>query len=86
MFKSFFFFQKRDKAARIIQSAVITFLTKRRLKKEVNAAVVIQKNWRRILAQRKLLMLKKEKLEKVQNQSASVIQVWWSEFLSLKRF
>uniref|UniRef100_A0A8D1MFG9 Calponin-homology (CH) domain-containing protein n=1 Tax=Sus scrofa TaxID=9823 RepID=A0A8D1MFG9_PIG len=73
--------QKRDKAARIIQSAVITFLTKRRLKKEVKAAVVIQKNWRRILAQRKLLMLKKEKLEKVQNQSASVIQVWWSEFL-----
>uniref|UniRef100_A0A8D0XRF3 Abnormal spindle-like microcephaly-associated protein homolog n=1 Tax=Sus scrofa TaxID=9823 RepID=A0A8D0XRF3_PIG len=70
--------QKRDKAARIIQSAVITFLTKRRLKKEVNAAVVIQKNWRRILAQRKLLMLKKEKLEKVQNQSASVIQVWWT--------
>uniref|UniRef100_A0A4X1STW8 Abnormal spindle-like microcephaly-associated protein homolog n=1 Tax=Sus scrofa TaxID=9823 RepID=A0A4X1STW8_PIG len=66
--------QKRDKAARIIQSAVITFLTKRRLKKEVKAAVVIQKNWRRILAQRKLLMLKKEKLEKVQNQSASVIQ------------
>uniref|UniRef100_A0A8D1AH97 Calponin-homology (CH) domain-containing protein n=1 Tax=Sus scrofa TaxID=9823 RepID=A0A8D1AH97_PIG len=77
--------QKRDKAARIIQSAVITFLTKRRLKKEVKAAVVIQKNWRRILAQRKLLMLKKEKLEKVQNQSASVIQVWWSEFLNLKR-
>uniref|UniRef100_A0A8D1FNU3 Calponin-homology (CH) domain-containing protein n=1 Tax=Sus scrofa TaxID=9823 RepID=A0A8D1FNU3_PIG len=69
--------QKRDKAARIIQSAVITFLTKRRLKKEVKAAVVIQKNWRRILAQRKLLMLKKEKLEKVQNQSASVIQSFY---------
>uniref|UniRef100_A0A8D0XS45 Abnormal spindle-like microcephaly-associated protein homolog n=1 Tax=Sus scrofa TaxID=9823 RepID=A0A8D0XS45_PIG len=78
--------QKRDKAARIIQSAVITFLTKRRLKKEVNAAVVIQKNWRRILAQRKLLMLKKEKLEKVQNQSASVIQRYWRRYSTRKHF
>uniref|UniRef100_A0A8D1LA20 Abnormal spindle-like microcephaly-associated protein homolog n=1 Tax=Sus scrofa TaxID=9823 RepID=A0A8D1LA20_PIG len=78
--------QKRDKAARIIQSAVITFLTKRRLKKEVKAAVVIQKNWRRILAQRKLLMLKKEKLEKVQNQSASVIQRYWRRYSTRKHF
>lgn len=31
-------------------------------------------------------MLKKEKLEKVQNKSASVIQVQYSEFLNLKRF
>ncbi|XP_061041266.1 abnormal spindle-like microcephaly-associated protein isoform X2 [Eubalaena glacialis] len=69
--------QKRDKAARIIQSAVINFLTKRRFKKEVNAALVIQKYWRRLLAKRKLLMLKKEKLEKVQNKSASVIQTVW---------
>uniref|UniRef100_A0A8C0C7C6 Assembly factor for spindle microtubules n=1 Tax=Balaenoptera musculus TaxID=9771 RepID=A0A8C0C7C6_BALMU len=69
--------QKRDKAARIIQSAVINFLTKRRFKKEVNATLVIQKYWRRLLAKRKLLMLKKEKLEKVQNKSASVIQTVW---------
>uniref|UniRef100_A0A8C9BQ55 Assembly factor for spindle microtubules n=1 Tax=Phocoena sinus TaxID=42100 RepID=A0A8C9BQ55_PHOSS len=69
--------QKRDKAARIIQSAVINFLTKGRFKKEVNAALVIQKYWRRLLAKRKLLMLKKEKLEKVQNKSASVIQTAW---------
>ncbi|XP_059761986.1 abnormal spindle-like microcephaly-associated protein isoform X2 [Balaenoptera ricei] len=69
--------QKRDKAARIIQSAVINFLTKRQLKKEVNATLVIQKYWRRLLAKRKLLMLKKEKLEKVQNKSASVIQTVW---------
>ncbi|XP_057585764.1 abnormal spindle-like microcephaly-associated protein isoform X3 [Hippopotamus amphibius kiboko] len=69
--------QERDKAARIIQSAVINFLTKRRFKKEVSAALVIQKYWRRLLAKRKLLMLKKEKLEKVQNTSASVIQTVW---------
>jgi abnormal spindle-like microcephaly-associated protein len=70
-----FFFKERDKAARIIQSAVIKFLNKQRFKKEVNAALVIQKYWRRFLAQRKLLMLKREKLEVIQNKSASVIQV-----------
>ncbi|KAB1258727.1 Abnormal spindle-like microcephaly-associated protein-like protein [Camelus dromedarius] len=66
--------QERDKAARIIQSAVINFLTKRRFEKEINAALLIQKHWRGLLAKRQLLMLKKEKLEKVQNKSASVIQ------------
>uniref|UniRef100_A0A8C3YAF3 Abnormal spindle-like microcephaly-associated protein homolog n=1 Tax=Catagonus wagneri TaxID=51154 RepID=A0A8C3YAF3_9CETA len=78
--------QKRDKAARIIQSTVISFLTKQRFKKEVNAAVVIQKYWRRFLAQRKLLMLKKEKLEEVQNQSASVIQRYWRKYSTRKQF
>eukprot|EP00070_Physeter_catodon_P023738 XP_023986460.1 abnormal spindle-like microcephaly-associated protein isoform X2 [Physeter catodon] len=78
--------QKRDKAARIIQSAVINFLTKRRFKKEVNAALVIQKYWRRLLAKRKLLMLKKENLEKVQNKSASVIQRYWRRYSTRKQF
>ncbi|XP_004685541.1 PREDICTED: abnormal spindle-like microcephaly-associated protein isoform X1 [Condylura cristata] len=78
--------QERDKAARIIQSAVITFLTKQRLKKEVNAVLTIQKYWRRLLAQRKLVMLKKEKLEKVQNKSASVIQRYWRSYSTRKKF
>ncbi|XP_008069353.1 abnormal spindle-like microcephaly-associated protein [Carlito syrichta] len=72
--------QERDKAARIIQSAVISFLTKQRLKKEVNGALVIQKCWRRVLAQRKLLKLKKEKLETVQHKAASVIQAVWRAY------
>ncbi|XP_029791259.1 abnormal spindle-like microcephaly-associated protein [Suricata suricatta] len=78
--------QERDKAARIIQSAVISFLSKRRLKREVNAALAIQKHWRRLLAQRKLLMLKKEKLEKVQNKSASVIQRYWRRYSTRRQF
>ncbi|XP_032734078.1 abnormal spindle-like microcephaly-associated protein isoform X3 [Lontra canadensis] len=78
--------QERDKAARIIQSAVINFLSKQRLKKEINAASTIQKYWRRLLAQRKLLMLKKEKLEKVQNESASVIQRYWRRYSTRKQF
>uniref|UniRef100_A0A452VNJ7 Assembly factor for spindle microtubules n=1 Tax=Ursus maritimus TaxID=29073 RepID=A0A452VNJ7_URSMA len=76
--------QERDKAARIIQSAAINFLTKQRLKKEINAALTIQKYWRRLLAERKLLMLKKEKLEKVQNESASVIQAVWRSYNARK--
>uniref|UniRef100_A0A8C0SK45 Assembly factor for spindle microtubules n=1 Tax=Canis lupus familiaris TaxID=9615 RepID=A0A8C0SK45_CANLF len=76
--------QEQDKAARIIQSAIINFLTKRRLKKEISAALAIQKYWRRFLAQRKLLMLKKEKLEKVQNESASIIQAVWRSYKARK--
>ncbi|KAM8949727.1 abnormal spindle-like microcephaly-associated protein [Lycaon pictus] len=78
--------QEQDKAARIIQSAIINFLTKRRLKKEISAALAIQKYWRRFLAQRKLLMLKKEKLEKVQNESASIIQRYWRRYSTRKQF
>nr|XP_012599828.1 abnormal spindle-like microcephaly-associated protein isoform X1 [Microcebus murinus]XP_012599830.1 abnormal spindle-like microcephaly-associated protein isoform X1 [Microcebus murinus] len=78
--------QEQDKAARIIQSAIVNFLTKQRLKKEVNAALVIQKYWRRLLAQRKLLMLKREKLEKIQYKSASIIQSYWRRYSSRKRF
>ncbi|XP_023586136.1 abnormal spindle-like microcephaly-associated protein [Trichechus manatus latirostris] len=79
-------YQERDKAARIIQSAVINFLTKLRLKKEIIAALVIQKYWRRFLAQRKLLMLKREKLEKTQNKSAAIIQGYWRRYSTRKRF
>ncbi|XP_074207690.1 abnormal spindle-like microcephaly-associated protein isoform X1 [Camelus bactrianus] len=78
--------QERDKAARIIQSAVINFLTKRRFEKEINAALLIQKHWRGLLAKRQLLMLKKEKLEKVQNKSASVIQRCWRRYSTRKQF
>ncbi|XP_075384796.1 abnormal spindle-like microcephaly-associated protein isoform X2 [Tenrec ecaudatus] len=78
--------QERDKAARVIQSAIIRFLTKRRLKKEVNAALAIQKSWRRFLAQRKLKLLKKEKLKKIQNAAASVIQAGWRRYSTRNRF
>ncbi|XP_019493535.1 PREDICTED: abnormal spindle-like microcephaly-associated protein [Hipposideros armiger] len=78
--------QERDKAAIIIQSAVINFLTKQRLKKKVNAALVIQKYWRRLLEQRKLLMLKKENLEKAQNKSALIIQKYWRRYSTRKKF
>jgi abnormal spindle-like microcephaly-associated protein len=67
--------KERDKAARVIQSVVLNFLSRRRLQKNVSAALVIQKCWRRVSAQRKLRMLKNEKLAKLQNKSAVLIQV-----------
>ncbi|XP_038205101.1 abnormal spindle-like microcephaly-associated protein [Arvicola amphibius] len=78
--------QERDKAARIIQSVVLNFLTRRRLRKKANAALVIQKCWRRISAQRKLLMLKNEKLAKLQSKSASLIQAYWRRYSTRKQF
>ncbi|KAM8816330.1 abnormal spindle-like microcephaly-associated protein [Rhynchonycteris naso] len=79
-------YQERDKAARIIQSAVVSFLRERRQEMEAQAAVLIQKQWRRLLQQRKLLMVKKERLEKVQNKSVLVIQRHWRRYSTRKRF
>ncbi|XP_031240091.1 abnormal spindle-like microcephaly-associated protein isoform X2 [Mastomys coucha] len=78
--------QERDKAARIIQSVVLNFLSRRRLQKKVSAALVIQKCWRRVSAQRKLLMLKNEKLAKLQSKSASLIQAYWRRYSTRKHF
>ncbi|XP_052056737.1 abnormal spindle-like microcephaly-associated protein [Apodemus sylvaticus] len=78
--------QERDKAARVIQSAVLNFLSRRRLQKTVSAALVIQTWWRRVLAQRKLLMLKNEKLAKLQSKSALLIQAYWRRYSTRKQF
>uniref|UniRef100_A0A5F8G5R4 Assembly factor for spindle microtubules n=1 Tax=Monodelphis domestica TaxID=13616 RepID=A0A5F8G5R4_MONDO len=70
-------YQEKDKAARVIQTAITNFLARRKVKKLFNATVIIQKHWRRYLAQRKTLILRKAKLEKIQNKSAVVIQATW---------
>uniref|UniRef100_A0A8C3IZF6 Calponin-homology (CH) domain-containing protein n=1 Tax=Chrysemys picta bellii TaxID=8478 RepID=A0A8C3IZF6_CHRPI len=72
--------QEKDKAARIIQSTVINFLSHRRIQKKVNAAIFIQKHWRRYLAERKTLKLKKAKLEETKSESATVIQALFRGF------
>ncbi|XP_044528741.1 abnormal spindle-like microcephaly-associated protein [Gracilinanus agilis] len=79
-------YQEKDKAARVIQAAVTNFLAKKKVKKLFNATVIIQKHWRRYLAQRKMLMLRKAKLEKIQNKSAVVIQAFWRRYSIRKRF
>ncbi|CAM5161545.1 unnamed protein product [Natator depressus] len=78
--------QEKDKAARIIQSAVINFLSHLRIQKKVNAAIFIQKHWRRYLAERKTLKLQKAKLEETKSESATVIQTYWRRFCARKRY
>uniref|UniRef100_A0A8C3SC90 Abnormal spindle microtubule assembly n=1 Tax=Chelydra serpentina TaxID=8475 RepID=A0A8C3SC90_CHESE len=78
--------QEKDKAARIIQSAVIDFLSHRCIQKKVNAAIFIQKCWRRYLDERKTLKLKKAKLEETKSESATVIQTYWRRFSTRKRY
>ncbi|XP_072504413.1 abnormal spindle-like microcephaly-associated protein isoform X2 [Notamacropus eugenii] len=72
--------QEKDKAAKVIQAAVIKFLARKQMKRRFNATVIIQKYWRRYLAQRKMLILRKAKLEKIQNHSAVVIQAVWRRY------
>ncbi|NXH69326.1 ASPM protein, partial [Hydrobates tethys] len=78
--------QERDRAARIIQKSAINFLSRRRILKKVNAAVFIQKHWRRYLARMTFLNLKKTKLEEARNKSATVIQAYWRRYSARKRY
>ncbi|XP_074076994.1 abnormal spindle-like microcephaly-associated protein [Macrotis lagotis] len=79
-------YQEKDKAARKIQAAVIKFLARKQMKQLFNATVIIQKYWRRYLAWRRMLMLRKAKLEKIQNKSAVVIQAFWRRYSIRKWF
>uniref|UniRef100_A0A8C3L5H5 Abnormal spindle microtubule assembly n=1 Tax=Chrysolophus pictus TaxID=9089 RepID=A0A8C3L5H5_CHRPC len=72
--------QERDRAARIIQKYAINFLSHRRLVKKHNAAVIIQKHWRRHLARMIFLNLKKTKWEEARSKSATVIQASYRGF------
>ncbi|NXN66758.1 ASPM protein, partial [Himantopus himantopus] len=78
--------QERDRAARIIQKSAINFLCRRRILKKVNAAVFIQKHWRRYLARMTFLNLKKAKLEEARSKSAIVIQASWRRYSARKRY
>uniref|UniRef100_A0A8V0Y6N8 Assembly factor for spindle microtubules n=1 Tax=Gallus gallus TaxID=9031 RepID=A0A8V0Y6N8_CHICK len=78
--------QERDRAARIIQKYAINFLSHRRLVKEHNAAVIIQKHWRRFLARMIFLNLKKTKWEEARSKSATVIQAYWRGYSARKSY
>ncbi|NXF54131.1 ASPM protein, partial [Oceanites oceanicus] len=78
--------QERERAARIIQKSAINFLSRRRILKKVNAAVFIQKHWRRYLARMIFLNLKKTKVEEARSKSATVIQAYWRRYSARKRY
>ncbi|ELK24909.1 Abnormal spindle-like microcephaly-associated protein like protein [Myotis davidii] len=78
--------QERDRAARTIQAAVLGFLTRRRLRKDAQAALVVQRRWRRLCRRRAALRAEREQLEKAQSQAASVIQRNWRRYSARKQF
>ncbi|XP_009324446.1 PREDICTED: abnormal spindle-like microcephaly-associated protein [Pygoscelis adeliae] len=78
--------QERDRAARIIQKSAVNFLSRRCILKKVNAAIFIQKHWRRYLARMIFLNLKKTKLEEARSKSATVIQAYWRRYSARKRY
>ncbi|XP_010012030.1 PREDICTED: abnormal spindle-like microcephaly-associated protein, partial [Nestor notabilis] len=78
--------QERDRAARIIQKSAINFLSRRRILRRVNAAVFIQKHWRRYLARMIFLNLKNTKLEEARSKSATIIQAYWRRYSARKRY
>ncbi|XP_061859536.1 abnormal spindle-like microcephaly-associated protein [Colius striatus] len=78
--------QERDRAARIIQRSAVSFLSRRRNLKKANAAILIQKHWRRYLAMMPLLNLKKRKLEEARSKSATVIQAYWRRYSARRRY
>ncbi|XP_069718289.1 abnormal spindle-like microcephaly-associated protein [Phaenicophaeus curvirostris] len=79
-------FQEKDKAARTIQKSVRNFLSRRHILRKMNAAVFIQKHWRRYLARMIFLNLKKTKLEEARSRSATVIQAYWRRHSARKRY
>ncbi|XP_068545959.1 abnormal spindle-like microcephaly-associated protein [Anas acuta] len=78
--------QERDRAARIIQKHAINFLSHRRILRKNNAAVLIQKHWRRCLARMKFLKLKNSKLEETRSKSATVIKAYWRRYSARKNY
>ncbi|XP_069645459.1 abnormal spindle-like microcephaly-associated protein isoform X3 [Haliaeetus albicilla] len=78
--------QERERAARVIQKSVINFLSRQRILKRVNAAVFIQKHWRRYLARMIFLTLKQTKLEEARSKSATVIQAFFRGFIQRQKY
>lgn len=62
-------------AAVKIQVVVRSFLQKRRAKKQIQSAVIIQSVWRGYVARNRLRLKKQAQLRALQHEAATVIQV-----------
>ncbi|XP_018114141.1 abnormal spindle-like microcephaly-associated protein homolog isoform X2 [Xenopus laevis] len=78
--------ESKHKAACVIQRAVIRFLSRCRLQIRSCSAVVIQKNFRRYLAQRQLKELKALKHKELQTKATVIIQRFWRGYSAQRRF
>ncbi|KAE8610920.1 hypothetical protein XENTR_v10012280 [Xenopus tropicalis] len=78
--------ERKHKAARVIQRAVVQFLSCCRLQKRSHSAAVIQKYFRRYLAQRQLKELKALKHKELQDNATLIIQRFWKGYSARRRF
>jgi len=68
-----------------IQAVVRSFLQKRRAKRRIKAAVLIQTVWRAYLARNRLRLQKEAQVRAMQHKAATVIQVGFIMQLMMKR-
>ncbi|KAG8436585.1 hypothetical protein GDO86_007624 [Hymenochirus boettgeri] len=76
--------ERKHKAARVIQSAMLRFVTRRRLYAQTISAIIIQKHWRRYRAQQKLKELKYEKQKELMIKASVIIQKYWRGYIAQK--
>ncbi|XP_077188841.1 abnormal spindle-like microcephaly-associated protein [Paroedura picta] len=78
------------RAARLIQSAWRKHRLKKKLaqnlKQTLDATIVIQKHWRRYLAQRELEQIKNAKKEEAERVSSIVIQKYWRGYCTRRKY
>ncbi|XP_054837436.1 abnormal spindle-like microcephaly-associated protein [Eublepharis macularius] len=81
---------KEIRAARCIQSAWREHRLKKKLaqniKQTLNATIIIQKHWKRYLAQRELQKLKTTKQEEAERVSSIVIQKYWRRYCARRKY
>ncbi|KAG7220014.1 hypothetical protein INR49_000662 [Caranx melampygus] len=79
-------YKERNVAAVKIQSAVRSFLQKRKAKRQNQAATVIQSIWRGYLARNRLRLKKEAELRALQHKAATIIQAQWRMFSAVRSY
>ncbi|XP_048458010.1 abnormal spindle-like microcephaly-associated protein [Rhincodon typus] len=77
--------QEKVQAACVIQAAVRKFLCRQHVKKETNAALVIQKHWRGHVARKKAQTMMMTKMQAVQNEAATLLQAYWRRYAARRQ-
>ncbi|XP_069823618.1 abnormal spindle-like microcephaly-associated protein [Dendropsophus ebraccatus] len=78
--------QKKHCAACVVQRAVRSFLSRRRVLRRTISALVIQKHWRRYQAYKELVKLRTLRRTEIESRAAIVIQKHWRSFATRKYY
>ncbi|MEE6512282.1 hypothetical protein FKM82_019234 [Ascaphus truei] len=78
--------QTKHKAACVIQSAVVGFLSRRRFLKRRRSALVLQTHWRRRQAHKHVVTLRARRLKEIHSAAAVIIQTLWRGYSARKHY